>query len=855
MRNDPIRFADIQKRQQRAKSAGSDNRAAITEAAIGVSKNKDNRQAMIERLFDLCSNTENAEKCMPYLINFINESNYLYRTALVHGFVENIAPVIENNEMALQEISRIENDSTRKILENAINDNITIDKILENHNKISKRFDMNSYVLEHNFYTDPVDTSSQICEWIDTYQMPVYAKLQTAIEESYYLFQKNGVECDRAEVLKNIVEYFLINNTITRNDVEKVLEQSKVITIEDTSKIRYIFNEYASDEVSAVIEKCKSDDKINETKFNKVMNALYAKSPEQLVDGTPNILAWIRQMLVLSTLGANLVIGAVVILIDRLIKMEINRKQTDKVYKALKTEKEKTKKALAKASGAKKDRLEQYVDSLDKSINDIEMYRDKLYTAKELSDQDEIETEAVHNDPITLEEFENFKFNNIMDTASDAAKYIKDTYTKAANKSGVSVKSTIKKAPDNDVDKNGNLKKKDPSPISDALKAGLKSISSHFTETLFDSNMNLFDAVLLTFNVSESKAEEVYNLVSSICEDTNNRYEKSGAKFYSNTVGDNCEIHLVNMNPILLKESEKEYMGCFAESDIHTISEMLYLEKLIEMYVGYKPNEILPDLLESDLGFEEAYLIMDLQKYSGINEADEIWDKLMDKYTNKNYDSNDYVKINENTMLNGLSYEFDGSDIPFDIQVEACGLMRGLLNEAFDTSAVKVAIQGMKNKVKNLSVKEKEISRNMDVAANGVMRSVENALTNDRREAIIKGSIIPSFSKCMKIAIGAGAVGILTEPVVAVIGLIAGLAGSRYLNNKERMLLLDEIEVELKVVEKEIQRAENEDDMAKYRKLLTYQKKLKKEDFKLRYNISRKMGKDYITRSGKEDDE
>ena len=179
--------------------------------------------------------------------------------------------------------------------------------------------------------------------------------------------------------------------------------------------------------------------------------------------------------------------------------------------------------------------------------------------------------------------------------------------------------------------------------------------------------------------------------------------------------------------------------------------------------------------------------------------------------------------------------------------------MRGLLNEAFDTYAVKVAIQGMKNKVKNLSVKEKEISRNMDVAANGVMRSVENALTNDRREAIIKGSIIPSFSKCIKTAIAGAGVYAIGGPAAAVIGIIGALAGSRYLNNKERMLLLDEIEIELKVVNKELQKAEQDDDMKRYRQLLTYQKKLKKEDFKLRYNVSRKMGKDYLIKGGNND--
>jgi uncharacterized membrane protein (DUF106 family) len=275
-------------------------------------------------------------------------------------------------------------------------------------------------------------------------------------------------------------------------------------------------------------------------------------------------------------------------------------------------------------------------------------------------------------------------------------------------------------------------------------------------------------------------------------------------------------------------------------------------------------------------------------------------------------------QIEENTLLNDLQYNFNGEEIPFDVQVEACGLMRDILNEGIlnkdkpkndkdkkkfidfkvdvkknqqnakpqkkddgkkfgisvgvnaskdkndkkenkgggiDFSGVKVAMQGLKSKVANLGVKEKEVSRDLDVAAAGFMRSIENALTSNRREGIIKGSIIPSFSKCLKTALGAGAIAVVADPATAIIALFGAFAGSKYLNNKERMLLLDEVEVELKVVEKEIQMAESDGDMQKYRKLLTYQKKLKKESFKLRYKLSKKMGKDYLTRHDNEDND
>ena len=377
MRNNPIGIADIQKRQQRVASSNTD-KAAITEAAIDITKDESNRDTMIERLFTLCCNTENAEKYMPYLVKFMDEAHIYsaHSNALVSCFVENIAPAIEDVNKAIAEISKIKNDKLRCTLMEAVNNNVTIDKIIDNHNKISKRFNVDAYTLEHAFYMDPVDVSNQICEWIDTYNMPGYAKLQTVVEETGYMLQKCGAKYDRNDVLRSVVEYFLINGTVTGDEAKRVLESSKVISEADTSEVRYLFNEYTSDEISTAIQKCKKEE-LTESKFNKVMNSIYTKSPEQIVDGTPNILAWIRQIIVLSTLGINIIVGAVIILIDKLVQMNINRKQVEKVTKVIKSEQEKTKKALASAEGTKKDRLEKYSNGLDKAIDQLNVYNDK----------------------------------------------------------------------------------------------------------------------------------------------------------------------------------------------------------------------------------------------------------------------------------------------------------------------------------------------------------------------------------------------------------------------------------------------------------------------------------------------
>ena len=847
MRDNPIRLKQIQQRQQHSKTSNL-NIAAIAEAKINTTKSREKRNQLIEEFFSICRSTDVIEKSFPKLVDYFNEcTDNRAAKAMLSRFETSIAPTVEDTRMALNELARIEDDNIRESCISAIADCTAIDTLLNNHERISKRFDVNGYIANHQFYDVESTCANQFCEWIDTYNISPKDKCAIALEETLYAFERGSLIHDRSEVVQAVMEYFLIPNSITTDEARGILERCQFISEDDIKNVRYIFGEAESDEVKQVIDQCKTDDKFNDSVFQRAMNKIYAKSPEQIVDGTPNILAWIRQMVVISSLGINILVGAVAIIADKMVQMKISRKQLERAERNFKAEKEKTDKAIAKASGEEKDRLEEYAKSLEKATDKLNMYKDQLYTYEELKKQDELDESVSENAPVSLEEFKKFKFNNIMDIAVTASNYIKNAYDKAAKKLSAKIKNVFKK--NEDVDDFGKAKKK-PAVSAKALKDGFKSIASHFTESMIDANVNLFDAVLVTINLSEATADEVFNFVTGIQEDVQNRYGADGhIRFYTNTNNGICEVHMVDSTPVMLTDREKDkYCGYFAESDLAILKEFGKLTTLINEYVEANPETIMTDLLESNAGFDEAYAIMELQQFSGLNESDQIWDKLVDKYSHDEMSKHSFEEIEENTKMNNLEYNF-GGEIPFDIQVEACTMMREILNEGLDTSGVKVAIQGMKSKLKNLGTKEKEISRDMDAAANGLMRSVENALTNDRREAIIKGSIIPSFSKCIKTALAGGAVYALGGPVAAVIGLVGALAGSRYLNNRERMLLLDEIEVELQVVNKELQRAENNDDMKKYRQLLTYQKRLKKEDFKLRYNLSRKMGKDYITKS------
>ena len=158
---------------------------------------------------------------------------------------------------------------------------------------------------------------------------------------------------------------------------------------------------------------------------------------------------------------------------------------------------------------------------------------------------------------------------------------------------------------------------------------------------------------------------------------------------------------------------------------------------------------------------------------------------------------------------------------------------------------LKLGILGLHNKFKEMSNKEKELSRNLDNSVRAMVKSMKGLFVSDRREAIIKGSLIPSFSKCIKGGIALAGLGVATQGIVVpAIVAIGGIALSKVLTHKERLLLLDDIETELDVVEKELAIAESNNKMNQYRALLQYKKNLQRQYQRIRYNI--RVGKDIL---------
>jgi hypothetical protein len=152
------------------------------------------------------------------------------------------------------------------------------------------------------------------------------------------------------------------------------------------------------------------------------------------------------------------------------------------------------------------------------------------------------------------------------------------------------------------------------------------------------------------------------------------------------------------------------------------------------------------------------------------------------------------------------------------------------------SNTLKLAVDRLKKTALKLKDKDKQISNNIDVAVNNVSKSMETAMMNDNREAVIKGKLLPSASKCIKIACALG-VAWAINPAVAVIGAIGAFACSRKLKAKERQLVLDDIEIELKMCERYIREAEEKGELKKVRQLEIIQRNLQRQQQRIKYNM------------------
>lgn len=153
------------------------------------------------------------------------------------------------------------------------------------------------------------------------------------------------------------------------------------------------------------------------------------------------------------------------------------------------------------------------------------------------------------------------------------------------------------------------------------------------------------------------------------------------------------------------------------------------------------------------------------------------------------------------------------------------------------TNTLKLALNNIRRKAVNLSEKEKQASATIDGAVNSIIKSMDRQMSDSEREAVARGSILPSASKCLKIALAIGALGVFVSPTIAVISAIGVFFCRKRATRRERQLALDEIEIELKMCERYLRMYEEKNDLKAVRQCEIIQRNLQRQHQRIKYRM------------------
>lgn len=810
---------------------------SISESAL---KNVNVFEKYIDNWDELANNKNDAfKKLMESVRKFHDTSKSKSDfTKVLYLVSEKVLPQIDNIKLARVVVNKYSDIDTNNILLDECNLIIACDRVIKNQEKLKSRYDIDSIVTESNIADDvTLETCiHRLCECIDSFNIDIEVKYNLALENVLYTLDKNHVHVDRAFILETITNYFLIKHADCLDNIREILSESVYYTDKDKKSLEFVLDDedleldisfniepineasLKKNEVKDILNKLKKIPNKTPSVIKQAINKIYTKSPNNIIDETPNFLSWIRNVLVFSTMGVNLYLGLIVLFVDKFIEMSLQRVETDRFINKIKKEKEISESKINKLKDSdNKKRLQEYIKTLDNNIKKLEDYRDNLYTQKELDKMNEqvnLRT-FLEEDVITCDEF----INNHCHIVYMEFTKIRNKYNKIVNamyrdiKDTVLIENLFKLSPLDSEEKICRYLDADARimiPVANITysnyEGDIKAIVNNIIELL---EPELLDDFSLIYD-GEDGLYVIY-----LCYD----YKIKGLPI------DSC-VHqniLRDMGLIVgLEEACKELVS--HNDMINTISENLQ----------YYDDDNLDNITDISL-FE-----------SDILNPDEL-NSVLENYKVKLYQSNNKdkyklssciqenmfrIKTNRNKSTQKDRFTTYGNIIMLNEAIEA---LEGI-NETAAKTNINIAREKLKKAVLKLSDKEKIMSKRLDSALGNFNDKIQKELSNKNREAVIKGSILPSASSVIKIALATG-VAAMINPAIAVVAALGGIAASKAGTKREKQFILDEIDIQLKLVEKKIQLAESNNDMKSLEQLLKLEQKLKREKQRIIYRL------------------
>lgn len=839
---------------------------------------------------------ENANKYFReyiFMIENINRIDENYSNYITNEFVSRILPYIENVSMVSKSIERynLTKNQKDKIVK-AVNEYIIIDRICTNHEKISKRFNI-SLEMKKMKSRGLKSIVEACCSMIDTYTVNPYAKFNLCIEEMVYVLEKERIPYDKKELIRYTTEYFLLRTpTLSPRDLKgyrTVLAENCFIEYDDLENVEFVisnrgdFDQYKPSIKSEVerflMESNKSIKRLEEvvincmssstldikTNIDKLLFLLWNCFKNELFDFDEmnvSIYDWIKYICK---------------------RLEANDVSKSDLFATLKNI-ENVKKSIYVGSNDEYDYIIKSVkfkDALDSLIYHIEDLTFVTYSEDNIKAIEFVNRENVEEIP--LNEFKIFKFHNLVRATINLDKFLKYKEKQIYEKGSKKVRKVIKKIKDVLFPESTNM-----------------GTMENLYKTIGEDAKS--DICIEQYEITDKESMmEICNFLEETCREFNNKLlceNMDSIRCYYIINPGYIELHLKESSAIKLEESDWSMIHKSNLAELETYIEKFAYGQLclesVEDYLDISIEKVLEQFFHNPNLTMKHYEVA-MEALSLLDISDDQASMFTESYNRYCYDTivlesnnseQEYLK--EVNQINKIADKWVREEyVPLDVQVEALDVLFAITeatptmskpkvgadstnnkstttndtkednpNTKVDESrknpfaginlnTIQLYLQGLKAKMKDMSTKEKEISRNLDNNFRILVKGMKDALISDRREAIIKGSVIPSFSKCVKIAIGLAGLGFITgNPLVPLLTAVGGFAVSKRLTQKERILLLDEIETELEVLEKEISMAESKNQLKKYRALLKYKKDLQRQYQRIRYNV--RVGKDIL---------
>ena len=670
------------------------------------------------------------------------------------------APIATTTAPAKNNNTEVASECYNKIYQECLK-NKECDRIINNYNNISKRFNIDKMISEVTKDSELYDFCATVAKYIDTYNSPFKNKYNTALEVASYAMDKYYMDYPKEKIIEAVTDYFIFSGSIKKEqyeDVKSIMEISVLFEQSDFSSLSwmmdennnynnnnidpYIYESYGvpefmleknniikdikdstkklikdaktgnpderkTQEIKQMVDefrkKCTEDpdNKSIITNLKALIYKIFAKSPEQIIDELPNFFGIFRLLFISSTLLIHPIVALITFITSEILKLHFTRKQLDRVIKSYKKEIDNIKTKIEKSKDEKqKERLEKYLEALKKDLEKLEYYEKDLYTDEENDQRDE-------------EKYASGDYGDI----------------------------------DDDWDFNDDDWDVDFEEMGRAIL--MSDIVQSISESLIDDTV---DGI-------------VYNNIFKLDDDSIDSLTD-----FSITV------------PVILEK-----------------------EKLKESLVNYRNQ------LRKSAKYTKDYMRIDC-----LNEN--IY-KL--ETSNRSYNTSNSSK----DILNYLFCLKEFTKINSDY-----------ITEMEFSNTIKMAINKLQKDAIKLSDKEKQVSSIIDVSANNIAKKLEDSVKTNNRESIIRGSIIPSASKCIKLALIYGTAWCIS-PAIAIISAIGHFACSKAMQKKERQLILDDIDIELKMCDRYISDAENKNDLKKIREL----EKIKRNLIRQKQRITYKM--------------